>query len=363
MTVEKGNGFDPIGFKALGQAGEKIVDFGIEGTKAFLEATSKPLLEEFGLLVRDKVTYWKLNNIIRMLEKAKGKLRYDNEKEKLVIDPRVALQITENASQVSNDSLLDMWAGLFAASCNRYEEDENIFFIDILKSLTSSQVKLLSFLCENTYKTINISDIDGSRSDGVVTAEEKKISYDEVCDIMGSTSRLKIDTELDTLENMGLIMKPRLNQMNVPIAQLLKMNPFGNSSIRISLKTLRLYVKCQGSSKTPFEYFIDDVNKYYHNIIKEYIDVNPSDTIEHIAKINQEGIKYKDDIEYGNELLIKTNDWIGLPIEILNKRFRAWLVYRFVTGISKDYTVVANGDYWKFNYKDGLIKPVNNNQY
>jgi len=35
----------------------------------------------------------------------------------VTLDPRVAYQIVENVSTISDDSLQEMWAGLFAASC------------------------------------------------------------------------------------------------------------------------------------------------------------------------------------------------------------------------------------------------------
>ncbi|TWR26920.1 DUF4393 domain-containing protein [Mucilaginibacter achroorhodeus] len=355
------NPSDPLGLGALGRTGEKIVDFGIEGAKEFLKLTCKPLLEEFGLMISTPIRYHRLDSTIKMLEKAKGKMQIDPSTQQLVIDTRVAFQIAENASQVSNDTLLEMWAGLFASSCDRYEEDENIFFIDILKSLTSSQVKLLTYLCENTDKTININSIDASRLDGVVTAVEKKIDYAEVCAIMESNSRLKVDTELDTLENMGLIMKPRNNSQNVPISQLLRMTMSGYPAIRISLKALRLYIKCQGSKQTPFEYFIIDVNDYYHNIIKEYIDVEPSKTLDYIKDVAYRGSQYKGDIahhsdeDFGSILSITNESWYNLPTTVLNERLRQWIIYRYVAWVGNRFRVTAGEENWSFNYKDGLI--------
>jgi hypothetical protein len=352
MSESNGSGFDPLGLKSLGKTGEKIVEFGLAGAKEFLKLTCKPLLEEIGAMGRDQFAYWKLNNLIRMLGKAKGKLNIDPTTHQLVIDPRVAFQIAENASQVSNDTLLDMWAGLFASSCDRYEEDENIFFIDLLKRLTSSQVKLISYLCENSNKKIDIRNISASEIDGVVFAGELKMSYSDVCSIMASGSRLKVDTELDTLENMGLIRKAQGVQQNIPITQSLK--TYNGNAIGITLKTLRLYIKCQGSVKTPYEYFFDDVNYYYYNIIKDYIEVEPLNTLQHIKKVNEIGSQYKDDIEYGNELVIKNESWFELPTEVLNERMRAWLLSRYLVGIDRTFVVQANESHWNFNYKDGI---------
>ena len=200
------DGFDPLGLKSVGEITKETVKFGIGGAKEFLKLTCKPLLEEFGLALKDQFTNWKLLNIVKMLEKAKGKIKYDLEKEKLVIDPRVAYQIVDHASLVSNETLQDMWAGLFAASCDRYEEDENILFIDILKRLTSSQVKFLNYLCERTRKEVNIMNLFESQESGLVHAGAVKVTYDDILLIMETTSKLKADTEISALESMGLIM-------------------------------------------------------------------------------------------------------------------------------------------------------------
>jgi len=110
-------GFDPFGLKSAAELSKDATKFGLEAAKVFLNATCKPLLEEFGLGLRDKFTNWRLTNIINMLEKAQGKLCFNLETQTLKIDPRVAYQIVENVSTISDDSLQEMWAGLFAASC------------------------------------------------------------------------------------------------------------------------------------------------------------------------------------------------------------------------------------------------------
>src|ERR1700727_3142864 len=88
-------GFDPIGLKSTAELSKDVTKYGVEAAKVFLNATCKPLLEEFGLALRDKVTNWKLSNILSMLEKAHGKLVYDLEAGELKINPPVAYQILE----------------------------------------------------------------------------------------------------------------------------------------------------------------------------------------------------------------------------------------------------------------------------
>lgn len=48
-----------------------IVERGIDMARSFVDKLITPALEETGLLVKDKVTQWRFNNQIRMLNKAK----------------------------------------------------------------------------------------------------------------------------------------------------------------------------------------------------------------------------------------------------------------------------------------------------
>jgi hypothetical protein len=289
-----------------------------------------------------------------MLEKAQGKLAWDPKKEKLVIDPRVAFQIVEHASTVSNETLQDMWAGLFASSCHTYEEDENIFFIDLLKGLTSSQVKLLAYLSKNARKTINYKDLEKSKADGIVFIGELKLNYQEVSTIMQSNLRLKVDSELDTLESTGLILRQRIAAPNnSPISNLIKREDGG--LISPSLKALRLYIKCQGSNQTPFEYFFDDVKSHYYELLKNHVDIDENDALYYIINQSKIGAAYDVDIEWGVKWNLKNDEWLNLTIEVLTERFRQYLICRLSSGLDKTYIIVHNGRDWgSFQFGKGF---------
>ncbi|MET3606982.1 hypothetical protein ABIC74_000824 [Mucilaginibacter rubeus] len=352
MSDNKSNGFDLFGLNALGRTGEKLADASIEGIKAFLSLTCTPLLEELGLMGRDKVASWRMNNIMRMLEKAQGKLKYDPEEKKLTIDPRVAFQIAEHASTVSNDTLQDMWAGLFASSVNRYEEDENIFFIDILKRLTAAQVKLISHICEHSPKNINIDNIDQEEADGIVSTENLHLDYKDRCEIMGSNSKLKVDTEYDSLVEMGLIHNPKYRfPMN-----LITSHPNRNSLLP-TLKALRLYIKCQGSNKTPFQYFFNDISKFYFDLLKDHVSIEQEETFDYIRTQRANGSKYVNDIEYRDAFVIKNGTWTKLDILILNERLRAYFIYSDLARIKGEFQVrFEHEEIGSFTFKNGFKK-------
>jgi hypothetical protein len=208
---------DDFSNKILVKGAEESIKAVIDVGKSLVEATLLPPAKEFGKLLTDQVSYFRFFYKVQFLGKVQVLLQKYTNGTKLLIDPRVASRILDNASEVSNDTLQNMWAGLFVASCGEYEEDENIFFIDLLKSLTSSQVKLLSYLCERSKKTCKISDLDSAEEDGIVHAKEINLTYQNLCSIMETDSRLKVITELESLENVGLILKERNAQLNLPL--------------------------------------------------------------------------------------------------------------------------------------------------
>jgi hypothetical protein len=348
-------GFDPLGLKSAGEIAKETLGFGIDGAKEFLKLTCKPLLEELGLLMKDKIANWRLQNIVNMLEKAQGKLQYNPDMEKLVIDPRVAYQIVEHASIVSNDTLQDMWAGLFASSCHQYEEDENILFIDLLKRLTSSQVKFLNYLCTKSIKNTSIPFLKSSRESGLVSPGAVVIRYEEMCSIMQTDSKLKADTEFIALESMGLITEYVSNPS--PVWALLQKSKSGLSQRIIpTIMAIRLFVKCQGSSETPYSYFTPQITDYHYQMIKSAIDITRENTLSFLCEESEKGESYKKDIEFGSKgFRIKNASWFAFSVDELNKRLRSFIIYRYIQGIDSEYMVETYcPNYGTFSYKTGI---------
>ena len=176
MSEDKG--LDIFGIKPIANAIDKTVQKSLEGIEGFLQLTCKPAMGEVGLLVQDRVRYWRLNNVIKMLEKAQGKLDFKNDTFQLKSHPRIGLSIIENSSVIDNEELQDMWAGLFASSCTESgTDDENLIFIDLLKQLTTAQARILKHGVENSKKIIY--------PNGLVLSEELEISCDEIFGITG----------------------------------------------------------------------------------------------------------------------------------------------------------------------------------
>jgi hypothetical protein len=191
--------FDPLGTKAVGEAGKLATDFLISTAKVLLNSICKPALEELGLLVRDKIQNWRLLNIVRMLEKANGKLDFNGKELKLKAHPKVGIKIIEQSSLEDDEFLQDLWAGLFASSCTENgKDDSNLIFIELLKNLTKSQAIYLKYLCEHSPKKIIV---DGN----AVTGEFIEFSLKETKKIIGLKDVSIIDLQIDYLRSLQLI--------------------------------------------------------------------------------------------------------------------------------------------------------------
>ncbi|SDM91166.1 hypothetical protein SAMN05421813_12837 [Daejeonella rubra] len=347
------DGFDPLGLKSVGEISKKSVEFGLDAAREFLKLTCKPLLEELGLVMRDQFTSWKLNNIIKLLEKAKGKMHYDLENEKLVLDPRVAYQIIDHASVITNDTLQDMWAGLFASSCRTYEEDENILFIELLKRLTSSQVKLLNHLCLLSPKTINLNEFAQARDSGMITLGAIKIKPNEILAIMETDSMLKAETECTALESLGLLTLVGQRNMFVSFLQNMSSSQLG---VKPTLLAISLYVKCQGSPHSPYNYFMKDLQSFYHSFIKEVIKIEENETLEFLDQEVQYAKQFDGDLVYNQKKLgFKDPSWRTLTVDELTKRLRAIVVFKNFTKLNDSYVIeVDKVNLGTFNYLDGF---------
>ncbi|WP_066219719.1 Abi-alpha family protein [Formosa haliotis] len=243
--MSENKGLDLFGIKPIASAIDSTVKKSLEGIEGFLLLTCKPALGEIGQMAQDKVRYWRLNNTIKMLEKAKGKLDFQNDSFELKSHPRIGLSIIENSSLIDNDFVLELWAGLFASSCTLDgQDDENLIFVDILKSLTTAQAKIIQYAVENSRKVLY--------PNGLVTTDgDLKVHAEDLKRITGVQNIHRIDRELDSLNYMGLI--PSLS------GGFDASGPELVANICPTYLALSLYIRCQGSSLDPDIYWKDNL--------------------------------------------------------------------------------------------------------
>lgn len=190
---------DVLGIEPIGQAGLKVTEAAIKGVSSFLEVVFKPGLEEIGYLFKDRVRLWRLNNILRTIEKSKDKLSFDGQQLNLIANPRVGLAILEECSMVDDCSLQDLWAGLFVSSCTQDgKDDSNMIFVDLLRRMSSVEARIIDYACREC--TIVLYP------NGLFLANEINISFEKLKVISGCEDLYRLDNELDHMRSLELLV-------------------------------------------------------------------------------------------------------------------------------------------------------------
>ncbi|MBC7750539.1 MAG: hypothetical protein H7Z73_02305 [Candidatus Saccharibacteria bacterium] len=195
--MDNGKSLDILGVKPIADSINVVVKGGVDGASSFLSRICLPAAEEFGLLLRDKVSAWRAQNAVNIASKAKtlldGKL-----KQVISAHPRIAYSIIENGSWAEDDFMQNFWAGLLASSCTKDGRDEsNLIFINLLSLLTKHQAKLIMHICEN-------ASIYKSQA-GFIYADQLSIEAEKLFNITDISDFHQLDRELDHLRSVELI--------------------------------------------------------------------------------------------------------------------------------------------------------------
>ena len=244
--MSENSALDIFGIKPVANAIETTVTKSFEGIEGFLKLVCAPALEEVGFLLKDQIRNWRLRNILNILEKAKNKMEFFDDKLQIKAHPKIALSIIENGSLNDNEDIQNLWAGLFVSSCSENgQDDENLIFVDILKQLTVLQAKIINYSCEKTRKILY--------SNGLIMSEDLNINFKELVEITNISDLHRLDRELDHLRSLELIGSGiggggfDLGDENL------------NADITPSALTLNLYIKCQGFNGNPKDFWKENL--------------------------------------------------------------------------------------------------------
>jgi hypothetical protein len=239
-------GLDLLGIQPIANAVNTTVTKSFEGIEGFLKLVCAPALEEVGFLLKDQIRNWRLNNILTILEKAKNKMEFSEDKLQIKAHPKIALSIIENGSLNDNDEIQNLWAGLFVSSCTNYgQDDENLIFVDILKQLTVLQVKIINYSCEKTRKIIY--------PNGLIMSEDLNINFNELINLTNITDIHRLDRELDHLRSLELIGS------GVGRGGFLIGDEHLNADITPTALALNLYLKSQGYNDDPVYFWKENL--------------------------------------------------------------------------------------------------------
>jgi hypothetical protein len=209
---------DPIGAKALAQSVQTVIKGLVDGATAVLGRICLPAAEEVGLLLKDRVSYWRACNVASITKKLEQKLAQNKVPENAHAHPRLVHKFMEEGSWVDDALVQDMWAGLLSSSCTEEgDDDSNLVFTNILSQLTKLEAKILRLACERAEKEVSTK--------GFVFARPLMMNREEFPPLVEESDIQRLDRELDHLRTMGLLTEhagfsPEGAEMNLTPAAL-----------------------------------------------------------------------------------------------------------------------------------------------
>jgi hypothetical protein len=237
MTGDRSPSGDLLGIAPFGDAVRVLAQGTVDAAGAFLSRICLPAAEEFGYLLRDKVHAFRTKNILTVVAAAEAKL-LEGATRDLHAPPRLVGAILEEASWVEDPNVQDMWAGLLASSCSSDgTDDANVLFVDLLRRLTRVQVRILDFACRTAEKKRTPL--------GLVVAGQLSLELTPLQALTRETDVQRLDRELDHLSSLEL-----LDHGGFPVSHDATLALITPTSL-----ALHMYVRCQGSSRSPVDFF------------------------------------------------------------------------------------------------------------
>jgi hypothetical protein len=246
MSDKEQESLDILGVKPIGEAVNTAVKSTFDGAGAFLGRICLPAAEEFGLLLRDRVSMWRKGNVTKILDRAEANVRARRVPEGLRAHPRIVSAVLEQGSWADQDAVQEMWAGLLASSCTEVGDDSNLVYVNLLSQLTSKQATFLNTLCELMPKEIS--------SGGTIGTKFTYYPLSEVMAMAGATEYHDLHLDLNHMTALNLLYFHLPEDFDLEAAR----NAVSDSTQiegSVAPLGLYLYVRCQGFIGSPVEYF------------------------------------------------------------------------------------------------------------
>lgn len=193
----------------------KGIDAARDAAKEFLGKLIMPSVEEVGLLIQDKVKMWRLNNQIKMLNKART-ICEQNKINIRSISPKLIAPLLEGASLEEDENMQEKWAALLSNLIDSEQNIQNHVFPYMLSQLSSNEVSALDeFFSECgkqreafsrqlkellQKKDGRISEINEQKTNLLARINQHQVEIAQLSDdeLIGlTTQKQKLDEELD----------------------------------------------------------------------------------------------------------------------------------------------------------------------
>lgn len=126
------------------------IEKGIDLAKGFLQSLIKPSIDEVGLLISDKIKYWRFKNQINILLKAHSLIEKRGLKVK-EISLKVLCPLLEGASYEEDESLKSKWAALLVNYANADNNINTSLFVTILQQISPVEAMFLDLIKKNNF--------------------------------------------------------------------------------------------------------------------------------------------------------------------------------------------------------------------
>ncbi len=121
------------------------IEKGLDIAKDFLDKLIFPAVEETGLLIKEKATYWKFKNQVRVLMKAREYCEGKGINPKAV-SMKILCPLLDHAALEEDEHLQDKWAFLLGNLTDSEQNVENHVFPYLLSQISRKEFKLLESL-------------------------------------------------------------------------------------------------------------------------------------------------------------------------------------------------------------------------
>lgn len=242
---------DILGVKPVGESLKTVVEGVVSGAAAFLSRICLPASEEFGLLLRDKVSAWRAHNLAKIAARAEKQVNARDTP--CSASPRLLMFAVEQGSWAEDDEIQEMWAGLITSSCtDDGNDDSNLLFMNLLAQLSVPQVRILSYACARVATFVTKA--------GLVTTGELSATSAKLLTIAGIADLQRLDRELDHLRALDLLASG--GGFNVDIDD-------NKALIAPSTLALHLYARAHGYLGTLSEFFASELKPYPNAFTRE----------------------------------------------------------------------------------------------
>lgn len=164
------------------------IEKGIDLAKDFLDKLIMPSVEETGLLLKEKVTFWKFKNQVKMLNKAKEYC----EKHKInpkTISFKLLVPLLETSALEEDELLQDKWSILLSNMVDSEQNIENHVFPYILGQISKNEFLHLEKVCNEKKMRVKTSKIELEKF--LLTKPIKEKEFEENIEILNIAIKME----------------------------------------------------------------------------------------------------------------------------------------------------------------------------